>query len=269
MKPIDFRDNDIAIIPIEYRGKQPNTRYLKGWRQYQDELPVYKDVDRWLSDPFCNYAVVCGWQNLIIVDFDNLDYHDLWLSIWGSDGYADTYTVSTGRGFHLYYYIVDAPKQTLKWAGGEIKATGYCLIPPSIHPTGRKYTAVNPDIEIMTIGSLDEILLKSLFSSFEQRSKSTYDPIWNPPPTYKVDVNQTWRILDWFDTAKRTGDFWYMVQCPFHNDGEHLSGWVNDKKNRFGCHGCMNGSLSAIDFCMKVFQVDLDEAVERMKKGAL
>jgi hypothetical protein len=259
----------MRIIPIEYKSKRPNRRYLPNgeWRQYQIEEPCRCDVERWLADPFCNYAVICGIDNLVIVDFDSLSHYDMWLGVYGVSGYADTYTVTTGRGLHLYYYIKNLPKQTLKWKGGEVKSTGYCLIPPSIHPTGRKYTAVNPDLEIMTIGSIYEILPKSVFQDYEQKQKSAYDPIWNPAPNYKVDVNQSWRILDWFDSARRSGDHWYMVQCPFHNDGDHLSGWVNDAKNRFGCHGCMNGSLSAIDFYMKANNlVEVNEAIEQMGK---
>ena len=269
MTPLNFHDMGIPVIPISYRSKRPNTRYLLNgeWRQYQDKQPCRGDIEKWCNDSFSNFAVVCG-NGLCIIDFDNLHGYDLWMDIYGTQGYADTYTVHTGRGYHFYYFIEDAPAITLKWYGGEIKASGYCLIPPSIHPSGRKYTAVCPDNEIMTIGSLDEIFPHGLFDAIPQTApQREFDPFVTTLQGYDAceAANQTWRILDQFPDARKSGDGWYMVQCCFHDDGRHLTGWIDDKRNRYGCHSCINGSLSAIDFYMKLHNVDVQTALKMMK----
>lgn len=267
MTPLDFHFMGLSIIPIGYRDKSPNIRYLPNqkWRQYQDKNPCISEVEKWLDDPWCNYAVITGWQNLVIVDFDNLDWHDVWLNCYGVNGYADTYTVETGRGYHYYYFIEDKPDVTLGWAGGEIKATGYCLIPPSIHPSGTLYKALNPDNEIMTIGSIYDILPKDVFNGFDgtYNRKSAFDSVWTPKADYQNDVKQSWRILHHFSHARPSGDNWYMVRCPFHDD-KKASAWVNDNDNRFGCHGCINGSMSSIDFYMKLNGCDYETAVKEM-----
>lgn len=261
MTPLHFLDAGIAVIPIEYRSKKPNSRYLpnRQWDKYKHELPCRGSVLTWSGDPFCNFAVVCGWQNLVIVDFDDPQWHDIWMMTYGASGYADTYTVSTGRGYHLYYYIEHLPACTLKFNGGEVKATGYCLIPPSIHPSGRKYQAVNPDVPIMDIGHIDEILPETSIPIPPHKGKCTFDPFSNP----SNDIKQSWRILSQFPDAFPSGDGWFKVQCQFHNDN-NPSAWINDNKNKFGCHACITGSLSSIDFVMRFNGVDYHEAVEMM-----
>ena len=273
MTPLDFHDMGIPVIPIFYRSKRPNTRYLPNgeWRQYQNKKPCRSDIERWMDDNFCNYAVICGsgiHNRLVVIDFDRQDGHEIWLKLYGGNGYADTYTVSSGRGYHYYYFIENSPTITLKWYGGEIKASGYCLIPPSIHPSGRRYEAICPDNEIMTIGSLDEIFPAGLFDvAPQERPQREFDPFNTTLQGFDVcaDTNQSWRILDQFSHARKSGDGWYMVECAFHNDGKHLTGWIDDKRNRYGCHSCINGSLSAIDFYTKLYNVDVRTALKMMR----
>lgn len=268
---LNWLKQGIAIIPIGYRSKRPNTRFLTNgeWKQYQNTLPCRSDFVAWFHSPFTNIAVVCGWQNLLIVDFDNLRGYELWMQMYGVNGYADTYTVKTGRGYHLYYFCEDFPPHTLKWFGGEIKASGYCLIPPSIHPSGAKYVAINSNAPIMDIGSIDELFPKGLLIKAPARSTPTR------PVNYKVDlfnqsfslcddINQRVRITSFFSSMRKSGDGWFTVQCPLHDDGRHLSGWIDDNRNRFGCHACQNGSMSVIDFHMKLNNLDVNQTIQEL-----
>ena len=258
-------DQGIAVIPIGYRSKRPNTQFLHNgeWKQYQKQLPCRGVVGEWFASPFTNIAVICGWQNLVIVDFDNMAAHDLWLTTYGIDGYADTYHVSTGRGYHYYFFVEDYPPYTMKWAGGEIKTSGYCLIPPSVHPTGREYQAVNDDLEIMTIGSIDEIFPPGLFVQPEPAHTPTRlvtSDIFDHAILGQSscdEINQRIRITQFFSNMRRTGSGWYTVQCPLHEDGRKWSGWINDNANRYGCHCCVTGSLSVIDFYMRLHNISL------------
>lgn len=268
----------IATIPILYRSKRPSFMALARtgdidqngkptWERLKTELPSKLDILQWY-DPLSNIAVICGWQNLVIVDFDDLVAYDTWMQIYGQEGWADTYTVCTGRGYHLYYYIEDIPAYTMKWTGGEIKASGYCLCPPSIHPSGARYKAT--ENEIMDIGSIYDILPESVFRHEAEpcRRLPQNNPFAPHPQGQYSSVKDTARILSFFPDARRTGNGWYTVYCPFHGDGTqrgHASGWIDDNRNRFGCHACINGSLSVIDFYMRLNGVDTATAIQELK----
>lgn len=266
---LHWLDMGIAVIPIGYRSKKPNTRFLHNgeWKEYQKRLPCRGVIDEWFANGLSNMAIVCGWNNLCIVDFDDIGAHELWLELYGIKGYADTYTIATGRGYHYYYFVEDFPEYTMKWTGGEIKASGYCLIPPSIHPTGRRYKAVNPDLEIMTIGSIYDIFPAGLFTPppLPTRPNTSFDPFNLATPGLTCDeINQRVRITNFFSHMRKTGNGWYTVQCVLHEDGSKWSGWINDNANRYGCHCCVTGSLSAIDFYMQLRKCDLETAMREM-----
>ncbi len=273
----------IATIPIGYRSKRPDLSALLRtgdvdengrveWRRMIDELPTVQDLGTWFTGNLQNIAVVCGWQNLVIVDFDNLDAHELWISLYG-DTYGKTYTVGTGRGFHLYFFVNDMPERTLKWWGGDVKATGYCLAPPSTHPSGRQYKAIN-DLPIMTIDSIYEILPEELFVNHHESTPLTIAPstpvdIFAPQLSATsgmyAEIKQRVRILDMFPERRETGKGWYSVKCPFHDDKKD-SAWISESTNRFGCHACINGSLSVIDLYMRLNSCDKETAVNELGK---
>ncbi len=284
MTPFDFLEMGVSIIPISYRSKIPNPKYLPfidgqyRWKQYQTNTPCNSDIMKWTNDPYCNLAAVCGMSNLVIVDFDDMPYHTKWLAKNAHKRFMSTYRVSTGKGLHYYYFVEDAPKQTLKIAGKvDIKATGYCLIPPSTHPSGRKYEAIN-DLPIMTIGSIYDLFDKSQFTHKANKTvynrKSTkavavasnpFNPRLQGSLPSCDELNRTWRILQWFPEADHKSGDWYTVTCPLHDD-KTASAWVNTSSNRFGCHACVNGSFSAVDFYMAVNGCEnINEAREKMK----
>lgn len=274
---MSWLDQGIATIPILYRSKRPNFAALMEtgdidqdgkptWDRMKNNLPGKLDILTWYKSPLSNIAVICSWQNLVIVDFDNMDAYDLWIQLYGQEGWADTYTVCTGRGYHLYYYIEDMPKYTMKWVGGEIKASGYCLCPPSVHPTGTAYKAI--DTPIMDIKSISDLLPDEIFNHVGMPCREVQlDPFSPAVPGGFSDIKDSIRILSFFPDAKRTGNGWYTVYCPFHGDGTqrgHASGWIDDNRNRFGCHACVTGSLSVIDFYMRLHNVDAETAVREL-----
>lgn len=274
----------IATIPIMYKSKRPFFQRLKEtndvnngrptWDRMKTELPTEQDFEVWYKT-VSNIAVVVGWQNLVIVDFDKLSAYEFWMQVYGTQGWADTYTVYTGRGYHLYYYIEQVPKHTLKWYGGEIKASGYCLIPPSIHPTHTPYKVANQEVPIMHLESIHDILPQDIFKNHEVKlpcippPRSLDDDIWMPKTELPyTHINQNVSILKFFpDIVGCDGLRWHTVYCPFHDDGAthgRPSGWVDTYKNRFGCHACVTGSLSVIDFYMRLKNVDAETAVREL-----
>jgi hypothetical protein len=276
---MEFVEMGIAIIPILYRSKKPHSRLLPGgsWEPYQTRLPDAAEINRWQSAGLTNWAVVTGWENLVILDFDNPAGLGVFRQTTGNGRLGQTLQVSTGRGMHFYYQLKTLPPHTMKWAGGEIKSTGYCLIPPSIHPTGRKYQWVNPGAEILTVASLEQLLPDSVFQQCNQPPAreplppaASLDPFNPPLQTADFERANRYPIAGLFDDIGETKRPFKPVYCPFHGDGaKHgkKSGWINTETNRFGCSVCINGSLGVVDFVAQLQGVDPMDAANLINSG--
>lgn len=123
------------------------------WRRWQTERPEEALVRTWFSDERTNLAVLCR-DGLVVLDFDNTTAFTRWLV--GHWDVAKTLTVKTSRGFHLYYQVDDPPPHTFAMDGGECKASGYVLAPPSVHPGGVRYEMA-VDAPIRRVDRLSEI----------------------------------------------------------------------------------------------------------------
>jgi hypothetical protein len=66
---VEFVSLGIAVFPVGYRSKRPRLC----WEQYRHRLPEPSDLRKWfLGGSLHNYAVVAGWQDLLVLDFDDL-----------------------------------------------------------------------------------------------------------------------------------------------------------------------------------------------------
>ncbi|MEY2666514.1 MAG: hypothetical protein RLZZ384_685, partial [Pseudomonadota bacterium] len=71
----------------------------------------------------------------------------------------ETYAIRTGSGgFHLYYRVIGEYKKVIihDFEGthlGELQANGqYCVAEGSLHPNGKQYKAVNPELPVVVKG---------------------------------------------------------------------------------------------------------------------
>jgi P4 family phage/plasmid primase-like protien len=105
-----------------------------------------------LSSTNGNYGILCGINNLVVIDVDDLRLDD-----FVRTNLPATLTIRTGSGkFHYYYFceeIVnkDLNKNGIHWA--EIRGENRQVVGPnSIHPnTKEKYEIVDEEVEIATI----------------------------------------------------------------------------------------------------------------------
>lgn len=193
VNPLDFVQMGIAVIPVLPFSKRPAVRWHR-YRATGGELPSARQFQRWFRPGrLTNAAVVCGWQQLTILDFDAMASYETWLT-WAADRggaalelAACGYRVRTSRGMHVYVHSSDRPGCSLLWraaeaerrwlpllgkdrtareraavAGdlwGDIKGIGgLATIPPSVHSSGVPYLAENDGAPIPRVECLADVV---------------------------------------------------------------------------------------------------------------
>jgi len=123
-------------------GKKPRFE----WKPFQRERAHPDLVRDWFGGRFTDIdgiGVICGPVSggLTIRDFDDADAYQRWTR--AHPRLARTLPTSqTRRGFHVYCRTNQA--RIIKLADGELRGAGYCLLPPSRHPSGICYTWIVP-----------------------------------------------------------------------------------------------------------------------------
>ncbi len=84
------------------------------------------------------FGAVSGW--LAAADFDRMDTYNDWQHRQPELAKALP-TVETARGRHCYFR---GEGRTTKFNGGDLKYSGYCVVPPSVHPSGSVYRWLIP-----------------------------------------------------------------------------------------------------------------------------
>ena len=138
-----------SIIPIPYRRKAAHVK----WSKYQQKRADENQLRKWFAKQNRNIAVVLGPVSggLACRDFDTMAEYELWAK--NHPELAKLLpTVKTAKGMHVYFKravhgIRRVPNGELRGAGG------YCLLPPSVHPSGAIYEWLNLPLN----GSLLEI----------------------------------------------------------------------------------------------------------------
>lgn len=273
MIPQDYLNLGISVFPVRYRDKRP----LVKWSKYRDRLPTEREFNLW-SEQRINWGVVCGAKGLTVLDFDNMDAYNLWLW-WALRVNAEaaniakyTYKVMTRRGVHLYVFCNEVPR-CAHIGLIDIKAQGgYVLIPPSIHPSGSAYVALNEYAPILTVDSINDLLPKgSHIAKYKepepfQETRDIWDQIDNVKDGGVVEtILARIRIMSMLSATEATGDGWYRTTCPFHED-HNPSFWIDDKRNKCGCHVCLDHPLDVIEFYGKLHNLDNGEAIQALRK---
>lgn len=277
---LDWLSKGIAPIPILYKDKVPDGDILPlkydedgnliyrangtpkhTWEPYQKRLPSESEVKSWFSVQR-NLAIVTGWQNLVVVDFDDFTAYNEWQI---KSTLPATYSVLTARGVHCYYYVQEQVSNR-KLDGIDIKARwGICTVPPSIHPSGVPYVALDPNMLILSVEHLDEIL---------DVPKPSLDTEWNGTDKSKIDIwynndligaiKTRYEILDMVQGVKSSGRGWFMARCPFHKD-KNPSFWIDSNRGLCGCFsGCTDKPMDVIDLYARLGGIDNESAIYEM-----
>jgi len=208
------------------------------WRKLQYHRPPERVVRRWPWE-YANLGLLCGPVSggLVVLDFDTpLGYHK-WAR--AQPQLAQTYTVRTARGRHAYLYLHDLPPSTLSMEhGGDVKVTGYVVAPPSVHPSGRMYEAINGN-PILTAQDLDEV---GVALAYTDQGMVASNPLPSGSGSIQGIIQEIksalpitlylGRITQLYPSSP--DGIWWMCCCPLHDD-HRPSMWVNAARNNCRC----------------------------------
>lgn len=234
---LSWFDQGIIPIPLRKRDKPACIR----WTKWRDNPPARKAIVDWFYSRQVNIGVLCGAcsRNLAVVDFDYPLPYLKWKS--KNANLCNTYTVETSRGYHLYYFIDNIPQRSLGFVGGELKASGYVVAAPSIHPTGWVYKG--NDAPIMRLSDIGALHLPSLeIEPMRQSLPHPYEAAHLSGDSLCCAIKAELPITvflskmcktDLYPPTHGDADF-LMAVCPFHDD-HNPSMWVNVKTMTCGC----------------------------------
>lgn len=138
---LSYRRRGWAPIPLLPGTKKPAVQ----WSRYQNVPPSEHQIRKWWSKgPNLNVGVVLGKasNNLVAVD---LDPRNNSRKSMRRRHLPPTFSTRTGgMGWHcLYQASITLPKRGSALPGVDLLGQGsYAVMPPSIHPSGRRYELV-------------------------------------------------------------------------------------------------------------------------------
>jgi len=165
------------LLPVKARGKTP---LVQEWPKAATDAP--ERLEAWAAQfPGCNWGIATGPQSgFFVLDLDGDTGLD-WLKARIDDGndLPETWSVHTARGLHLYFrWGVDIRNSASKLAAGvDIRgAGGYVVAPPSVHPDGPEYTAVDTSCPVSPAPAwLLALLLQDQPNTVEAKAQMRFD----------------------------------------------------------------------------------------------
>ena len=253
---LTWRSLGISCIPILARSKSPA---LAKWKPFQSRLPTEFELRAWFTRPGYNIAVITGWQGLVIVDFDDI------ATLKAMTHLPSTYQVITARGYHFYYYVTE-PTRCVKMDGVDIKAAGgYCLTPPSVHPSGAQYRRCFFDIKhINRINSVADFIpeYQQAISKPPPRPQvSKLDPLDAAMlPHTSTTIEEANAKLSYEQMLSPVYSRTVLRVCPFHED-THPSLKVYGKDRGWHCFGCGASGRDKLDMYAQLHNMTIREAL--------
>jgi len=140
-----YRQLGLSIIPLPFKAR--DKKPIIKWKRWQTERADEAQIRKWFGRGQHGLAIITGGvSGLVVIDTDTAE-----AEAWAAENLPATpWVVQTAKGLHRCYRYPDheiktkiRPDSEPGRLGIDIKAEGgYVIAPPSIHPSGVKYTLV-------------------------------------------------------------------------------------------------------------------------------
>lgn len=220
---------DKGLVFVKVKGKKP---YERGWQN--KEYPDF-EMEQHLSKSLDNYGVLCGYNNLIVIDIDDLE-----LAGKLKEKLPPTFTVKTSKGYHFYYFCLYIDKKIIlkkeSTHYGEILSNGcQAVAPNSIHPeTNQAYLPIN-DNEIAHITYAEIYFFLSEYIELDYPKDKALES--------GVNFSIEKVLLGYGITLKSNGKE-LQGEHPIHGSNSGKNFCVNTDKNLYYCFRCHAGGNS-------------------------
>ena len=282
---LEFLKSGISVIPLHHRSKEPA---IKAWQPFQTILSTELEINKWLSSDWLNYGVVCGWKNLMVIDFDDTTAFEIWLDYFlllnkHECIYPMPYIVKTARGAHVYLSVPGGDRANEKRRSVDLKFHGYVVGPGSVHPNGTQYAAVG-EFQLVEVYSLDTILPLELFPRVAPAmcanpmqpvkivtSHTEYNAFQLASTAMGADlitrVKQAVRIESLFATTYKTSadGRWLSTLCPFHED-HNPSMWIDTRRQLCGCASCNMRPMDLVNLYSRMHNLSNSDAITALAR---
>lgn len=265
----------VSTVPIQPGTKKP----LIKWLPYQLRLPSLAELTKWFTDNR-NMALIGGTGSLVCLDFDDVERFADWAS-WATkaggvatDIACNSYKVRTSRGVHIYLRAENTRSYNTPWC--EVRGYGrYFIAPPSLHPTGAEYKAIDPQAPILQIASTDALfpeyadtISPSVIVKTSRAETTGPGIIAAIKDRHKLGAYVRSYVKGLQATDRGAGR-WYMGLCPFHPDRDP-SFRYDASRETWGCFsprcpGHRGGDV--IDFYALLKGVDNRTAMRELSYG--
>jgi hypothetical protein len=262
-----YAADGFAVFPCRLNGKEPlgslvpngcldattDTETIKGW---------------WAKCPNANIGLATGMKNgLAVVDLDGMEG----INSGKSMGLMSSVVALTGNGRQLFYADPEAKlKNSVKKlaAGVDTRGSGgYVIVPPSLHPNGKRYSWLGQPLSRKALPPLP-----SMFAAGNASDTATFSTVRKANPPNWMDEaiaklrdghvhNNLISVLGKFRTANFSEEATYSLLKPHAlENGQPFEG-LRDKIaeiwKRYSVATTMSGSTEDIDqFLDQITEVD-------------
>jgi hypothetical protein len=228
-------ERGVPLVPIQPRSKH----LVRGFGPHLRQITTPGECWYWFHEHSVNLGLVCGGAaGLTVLDIDLLTEYETWK--YHNRELAETYTVKTARGFHVYFVVGDIPSG--KVGKIEVKGSGSVIMAaPSVHPSGAVYRPLVELAPILHAGA-DFPLLSELSKKKPAGIVARVQAAATGRDDLIGRIKAAWPILPLAESMTKltSGDGrWFHGLCPLpgHKD-RRPSFWVDAERGTFGCYAC-------------------------------
>lgn len=203
---LKYSEMGLSVIPLKPHDKTPIPGFL--WKKYQQKRATQEEIRGWFAKwPDANIGIATGsLSGIFTLDFDSPDAKDIWESRFEEMPPGVFY--KTGRGLQ-YWFNFPSYGQGNKTAilpDIDIRGEGgYTVVPPSVHPNGKKYSWGNINPLIDGLDELSEMPAEMLKYCREARNAQPgtgHDvppPVWAKKKESPVIKDKEGTSVDWYN----------------------------------------------------------------------